>query len=257
MTGGDGGGGVESSSSGGGGGAGNGGGGGGGTLPRVKPFLRTYEKEIVLYAYFKRLDYFSTECVYAPFAARRVRGAACPPCQQQQRLSSHAPRRCTCSLPGCRPRPLPELQSKSLMRMMHRRGFAREFVKDLEAARPSAIADIVRSAEALRFAAPGGGGAGPDGGAGKAAPPPRSCERCGFMASQAVCKACVLLDGLNRGMPRLGVSRTRGAAGRRAGLPAEIELRYEEEPRPGGGGRGRGRGGGAAVAAAAPAPAAG
>jgi len=23
-----------------------------------------------MYAYFKRLDYFSTECVYAPFAAR-------------------------------------------------------------------------------------------------------------------------------------------------------------------------------------------
>ncbi|GFH25625.1 cytoplasmic tRNA adenylyltransferase 1, partial [Haematococcus lacustris] len=28
------------------------------------------QKEIVMYAYFKRLDYFSTECVYAPFAAR-------------------------------------------------------------------------------------------------------------------------------------------------------------------------------------------
>ncbi len=39
-------------------------------LPRVKPFKYTYEKEIVMYAYFKRLDYFSTECVYAPFAAR-------------------------------------------------------------------------------------------------------------------------------------------------------------------------------------------
>jgi hypothetical protein len=28
------------------------------------------QKEIVMYAYYKRLDYFSTECVYAPFAAR-------------------------------------------------------------------------------------------------------------------------------------------------------------------------------------------
>ncbi|KAL6760037.1 hypothetical protein V8C86DRAFT_3024597 [Haematococcus lacustris] len=28
------------------------------------------QKEIVMYAYFRRLDYFSTECVYAPFAAR-------------------------------------------------------------------------------------------------------------------------------------------------------------------------------------------
>jgi cytoplasmic tRNA 2-thiolation protein 1 len=29
-----------------------------------------YEKEIVLYAHFKKLDYFSTECTYAPNAYR-------------------------------------------------------------------------------------------------------------------------------------------------------------------------------------------
>ncbi|GFH20408.1 cytoplasmic tRNA adenylyltransferase 1, partial [Haematococcus lacustris] len=70
-----------------------------GGLPRVKPFKYAYEvtqKEIVMYAYFRRLDYFSTECVYAPFAAR---------------------------------------------------GFARDFIKDLEAARPSAILDLIRSAD--------------------------------------------------------------------------------------------------------------
>jgi hypothetical protein len=38
--------------------------------PRVKPFKYTYEKEIVMYAFFKKLDYFSTECIYAPYAAR-------------------------------------------------------------------------------------------------------------------------------------------------------------------------------------------
>lgn len=36
----------------------------------MKPFKYTYQKEIVMYAYFKKLDYFSTECIYAPFAAR-------------------------------------------------------------------------------------------------------------------------------------------------------------------------------------------
>lgn len=41
-----------------------------GPLPRVKPFKYTYEKEIVMYAYFKELDYFATECVYAPHAYR-------------------------------------------------------------------------------------------------------------------------------------------------------------------------------------------
>ncbi|GFR50297.1 hypothetical protein Agub_g12487, partial [Astrephomene gubernaculifera] len=69
-------------------------------LPRVKPFKYAYEKEIVLYAYYKKLDYFSTECIYAPFAAR---------------------------------------------------GFAREFIKDLEAARPLAIIDVIRSAEDFTF----------------------------------------------------------------------------------------------------------
>lgn len=44
----------------------------GSSLPRVKPFKYTYEKEIVMYAYFKKLDYFSTECIYSPFAARGV-----------------------------------------------------------------------------------------------------------------------------------------------------------------------------------------
>ncbi|CAN8067273.1 unnamed protein product [Agarophyton chilense] len=40
------------------------------SLPRVKPFKYTYEKEIVMYAYFRKLDYFATECVYSPNAYR-------------------------------------------------------------------------------------------------------------------------------------------------------------------------------------------
>ncbi|CDZ97560.1 cytoplasmic trna 2-thiolation protein 1 [Phaffia rhodozyma] len=40
------------------------------TIKRSKPFKYTYEKEIVMYAYFKRLDYFSTECIYSPEAYR-------------------------------------------------------------------------------------------------------------------------------------------------------------------------------------------
>ncbi|KXZ42617.1 hypothetical protein GPECTOR_130g578 [Gonium pectorale] len=130
-------------------------------LPRVKPFKYAYEKEIVLYAYYKKLDYFSTECIYAPFAAR---------------------------------------------------GFAREFIKDLEAARPMAIIDVIRSAEDFVFAAASE----------EKLPQPRTCERCGYISSQPVCKACVLLEGLNRGLPRLGVSRTRGRHGEKAGLHPSV-----------------------------------
>ena len=39
-------------------------------LPRCKPLKYTFEKEIVLYAHHKKLDYFSTECKYSPNAYR-------------------------------------------------------------------------------------------------------------------------------------------------------------------------------------------
>ncbi|NXH19280.1 CTU1 protein, partial [Bucco capensis] len=39
-------------------------------VPRCKPLRHAYEKEIVLYAHFQGLPYFSTECLYAPHAYR-------------------------------------------------------------------------------------------------------------------------------------------------------------------------------------------
>ena len=41
-----------------------------GMISRSKPFKFTYEKEIVMYAHFKKLDYFTTECIYSPNAYR-------------------------------------------------------------------------------------------------------------------------------------------------------------------------------------------
>ncbi|KAI6172967.1 Cytoplasmic tRNA 2-thiolation protein 1 [Aphelenchoides besseyi] len=41
-----------------------------GSLPRVKPFKYSFEKDIVMYAHFQQLNYFSTECKYAPDAFR-------------------------------------------------------------------------------------------------------------------------------------------------------------------------------------------
>eukprot|EP00047_Mylnosiga_fluctuans_P012523 m.26567 g.26567 ORF g.26567 m.26567 type:complete len:385 (-) comp4308_c0_seq1:473-1627(-) len=123
-------------------------------LPRCKPFKYTHEKEIVMYAYFKRLDYFSTECIYAPNAYR---------------------------------------------------GYARAFLKDLEAVRPSSILDIIHSGEAFAVSKD------------VAVPAPGSCERCGHMSSQAVCKACVLLEGLRRGQPKLAVGKSKKAAAMMAG----------------------------------------
>lgn len=115
-----------------------------GSIPRVKPLKYTYEKEIVMYAHFKKLVYFSTECIFAPNSYR---------------------------------------------------GHARKYLKDLEKIRPSVIMDIIYSGEQLRFKET------------TKIPERGTCNRCGFVSSQKICKACVLLEGLNRGLPKLGIGK--------------------------------------------------
>jgi len=116
-----------------------------GALPRCKPFKYCYEKEIVMYAYFRKLDYFTTECIYSPEAYR---------------------------------------------------GHARQFIKDAEKIRPSAIIDILHSGESLAVRD------------NVKMPKQGTCQRCGYISSQPACKACVLLEGLNKGKPRLGIGKT-------------------------------------------------
>lgn len=118
----------------------------GGALPRCRPLQLASQKEVVLFAHFRRLHYFSEECVYAPEAFR---------------------------------------------------AHARRLLKALEAARPSAVLDLVHSAERLALAPAA------------CPPPPTACTRCGALASRPLCQACALLDGLNRGRPRLAIGKGR------------------------------------------------
>jgi len=117
-----------------------------GALPRCKPFKFTYEKEIVMYAYFKKLDYFSTECIYSPNAYR---------------------------------------------------GYARAYLKDLEKIRPSVIIDIIFSGDSMSVKKD------------VKMPIQGRCIKCDYISSQKLCKACVLLEGLNRGLPRLGIGHVK------------------------------------------------
>lgn len=135
-----------------------------GAIPRSKPFKYTYEKEIVMYAYFKKLDYFSTECIYSPNAYR---------------------------------------------------GYARTFLKDLESVRPSSIIDIIHSGDSFSIRA------------NTKMPTQGCCIRCGYMASQELCKACLLLEGLNRGLPRLGIGK--GSGGNLSILVKKLELKGKDE----------------------------
>lgn len=45
------------------------------------------------------------------------------------------------------------------------------------------------------------------------------CTKCGFVSSQDICKACMLLEGLNRGLPKLGIGKTSKANKVLAALP--------------------------------------
>ncbi|KAM3142974.1 cytosolic thiouridylase subunit Ctu1 [Paramecium bursaria] len=110
------------------------------TIPRSKPFKYTYEKEIVMYAHYKKLIYFSTECTYSPNAYR---------------------------------------------------GHVRELIKNLESIRPSAIIDIIHSAEQLAL---------PNN---VKLPQKQLCTKCNFISSNKICKACTLLESLNQGRAKL------------------------------------------------------
>lgn len=38
-----------------------------------------------------------------------------------------------------------------------------------------------------------------------------TCTSCGYVSSNAICKACVLLEGLNRGRPKLAIGKSNKA----------------------------------------------
>lgn len=50
-------------------------------------------------------------------------------------------------------------------------------------------------------------------------PERRICNKCGFVSSQDICKACMLLEGLNRGLPKLGIGKSSKASKALAALP--------------------------------------
>ncbi|GMS95634.1 hypothetical protein PENTCL1PPCAC_17809, partial [Pristionchus entomophagus] len=116
-------------------------------LPRAKPLKFCFEKDIVMYARVKKLDYFYTECIYAPNAYRQ---------------------------------------------------FARTLVKRLERTRPRAILDLIQSAENISVKKD------------VAVPTLGLCTKCGYISSQSLCKACLLLEGLNTGDHSLGVKKKSG-----------------------------------------------
>ncbi|KAK7426712.1 cytosolic thiouridylase subunit Ctu1 [Neonectria magnoliae] len=185
-------------------------------VKRSKPLKYAYEKEIVLYAHHKKLDYFSTECIYSPEAFRgtargliknleRVRPSAILDIvrsgEDMARLTPDKGQgSCACDegegIEGC--------------------GSANGRTSGSEMAQVEA--NIGKSA-ALETEITSNGTSKPDT---DAVPLPiRSrqqkeassgrmqtlgkCVKCGYMSSQAMCQACTLLESLNKNRAEIAI----------------------------------------------------
>jgi cytoplasmic tRNA 2-thiolation protein 1 len=218
-------------------------------IRRSKPLKYAYEKEIVLYAHHKSLDYFSTECIYSPEAFRgsaraliknleRVRPSAILDVvrsgEDMARLvpgadASACAGACGSNNANTRDNAPPQAvadddeggcgsaqgagANDAMARMeaqLAQNERAAEQGLEVEITSPPSTTTSstptttatttttkgTKTPRALRT------------GASKSRKPPPAqqkmgtCARCGYLSSQAVCKACVLLEGLNKNRPR-------------------------------------------------------
>lgn len=184
---------------------------------RSKPLKYAYEKEIVLYAHHKGLDYFSTECIYSPEA---FRGSA---------------RQLVKNLERVRPSAILDIvkSGEDMARLVPSevsggiRGTKDILVVDGEAEGEggcgnangrSSGGEMAAMEEKLRRDEEAKGGETNLTTMGqrhdrngtifdksrKKVPKQQmgKCTRCGYLSSQAICKACMLLEGLNKNRPK-------------------------------------------------------
>ncbi|KAI9664650.1 MAG: nucleotidyltransferase [Bathelium mastoideum] len=239
-------------------------------IKRSKPLKYAYEKEIVLYAHHKKLEYFSTECIYSPEAFRgsartliknleRIRPssildivksgedmAKLVPGAEDSRCNGHCGDRGQvtddavddAAKTGCGREEGQggDEEMRSMERRLEQNEKAEREGSEIEVTSKTprlgqnhnrngdASSDSrVDNTESVKTEIPGHQTQGKTvpnsalNGKPKAksfAITPRKipqqkmgqCERCGYLSSQPVCKACVLLEGLNKNRPKTTIS---------------------------------------------------
>ncbi|KAF7552693.1 hypothetical protein G7046_g7330 [Stylonectria norvegica] len=179
-------------------------------VKRSKPLKYAYEKEIVLYAYHKKLDYFSTECIYSPEAFRgtarsliknleKVRPSAILDIvrsgEDMARLTPDKGQgACACdesdSMGGCgsangRTSGNELAQTDASMKKQSRPALETEITSNGALKADDTVRLPMRSRRQKEVVS------GPLQTLGK-------CIKCGYMSSQAMCQACTLLETLNK-----------------------------------------------------------
>jgi cytoplasmic tRNA 2-thiolation protein 1 len=223
-------------------------------IKRSKPLMFAYEKEIVLYAHHKKLDYFSTECIYSPEAFRgsartliksleRIRPesildvvrsgkdmAKLVPnannsngkvCGADQDLAAKGAEDEVAGGCGTANGKSSGGEMAAMEQKLRRDEFAEEQGTETEITGSGVVArkdDAPIQNPSKRMAStPLQSDQVKDSGrgTGRQSLPMRQklgqCERCGYLSSQAICKACVLLEGLNKARPRTDIELTEAA----------------------------------------------
>jgi cytoplasmic tRNA 2-thiolation protein 1 len=198
-------------------------------VKRSKPLKYAYEKEIVLYAHHKGLDYFSTECIYSPEAFRgsaraliknleRIRPSAIldivrsgedianlvPGAEEGNvngcsNASGHEEDVGGCSSAGRNT----EGDIAAVERHLVDKENATTEYYEIEVTRE----DVSQRSEVLvTNPVPSGDGRRKRMTANTARKTTTQvmgrCANCGYLSSQVICKACVLLEGLNKSRPK-------------------------------------------------------
>ena len=200
-------------------------------IKRSKPLKYAYEKEIVLYAHHQKLDYFSTECIYSPEA---FRGSARTLIKDLERIRPSSILDIVRSGEDMAQLVLPEVggsgcgtksaltavdaeeESAGACGSQNGRSSGGEMaemearLRDDEAAEPREVEVSLPSVNGQKDPNNPHEGSLSVSIHDKRQPRHRKlvkqqmgrCERCGYLSSQKVCKACMLLEGLNRSRPR-------------------------------------------------------
>lgn len=201
-------------------------------VKRSKPLKYAYEKEIVLYAHHKKLDYFSTECIYSPEAFRgsarsliknleRVRPSAILDVvrsgEDMARLVPGAtPDTCSCDGKASSSQAADEEENVGGCGSTNGRGRGGEMAameKQLRANEAAEEAGLETEVAVVSTQKPRP--IRPNSQKGEGTKDTESaipilvkqklgtCEKCGYMSSQRLCQACMLLDGLNKNRPEI------------------------------------------------------
>ncbi|KAI0377757.1 adenine nucleotide alpha hydrolases-like protein [Hypomontagnella monticulosa] len=202
-------------------------------VKRSKPLKYSYEKEIVLYAHHKKLDYFSTECIYSPEAFRgsarsliknleKVRPSAILDVvrsgEDMARLVPGAPQdSCRCEGKTATRQVATEEDNVGGCGSANGRTNGGEMaamekqLRQNEAAEAAGLeTEITATKVEIKRPKPSNQDDGKPRAAGTNLPirlkqKLGTCEKCGYMSSQKLCQACMLLESLNKNRPEIAI----------------------------------------------------